>query len=154
MPRPRRAQGRPGTAVIPALWETSHAVVASKTQTGTCVIRAQSQADSEPAMNDDLSFESSTAGQILYTGSCRIQALKTRQNGALVGEQDQRIAKYLVVIDREAGNIPDKSLIEVATSTDPTLASPLRLIVESAGRGTLRFERDLICIDDLTRGSA
>jgi hypothetical protein len=154
MPRPTRSQGRPGTPVIPKDWETSHAIVATKTMTGTCRIRPQATSNVEPVMNADLSYDTSTADAAIYTGPCRIQELKTRDTGATVGEQDLRIANYLVTIGRDAGDIPVGALVEVISSTDATLASPRRLVVRTVARGTLRWERDLHCVDDMSRESA
>jgi len=149
MPRPRRAQGRPGTPVIPADWETSHAPVVSKTMTTPCVIR--NAQPGTPAFDVALGHSVRPAGFVLYTGNSRVQVLNAQDAGARIGEQDQQTAAYLVVIDREAANIPLGATIEFPTATDPTLLGNRRLVVRKTARGSLRFERDLYCVDDMTR---
>lgn len=151
MPRPTRSQGRPDTKVIPTIWETSHAPVVSKTMTGTCVITAQRTTDVDPIMNADLTYTVPTPAAALYQGSCRVQALKANDNKAVTGEQDQRIATYLVSIERDAAFIPVGAVVKFTASSDETLDSPRRFVVKGADRGTLRFERDLYCVDDMTR---
>ena len=149
MPRPTRAQGRPGTQVISADWETSHAPVVRKTCTATCKVWAA--ADNAPSINADLSYDAAS-DTVLYTGSCRIQVLNIGDSTRTLGEEYQAKAGYLVVIDRDANSTIDRGcVVEVTASSDPSLlAAGRRLAVARVDRGSLRFERDLYCVDTVT----
>lgn len=153
MPRARRSYGRPGTQVIPADWGTSHAPVITGTFTGTVIIRGL---PGEPVMGDDFEYTTPEA-PILYgsppnqTPNARIQVLPAQDKNTQLGGQDVRTAGYLVVINHDAPHIPLLSTVEVTTSSDPLLnLAGRRLVVRDYDMGTIRFERDLYCVDDLT----
>lgn len=102
-------------------------------------------------MGEDFSFTEPAAVAPLYVGGCRIQALRAQDRTASLGGQEQRTSGYLVAIDYAAVDIPILATVEVTASSDLTLIEPgRRLIVRDIDRGTVRFERDLYCVDDLT----
>jgi len=148
MPRPRRAHGRPGTAVIPPAWEADHAVVAAKTFTATVKIWPRATA---PDIKDDLSYDDAGSPSPVYVGGARIQVLSGGRDAAnqMIGDQAVSSVAYLVAIDREAAPIRRGYVVEVVTSNDATLQDGRRLAVERVDRGSLRFERDLYCTDQL-----
>lgn len=149
MPRPTRGYGRPGTPVIPADWEQSHAPVARKTFTAAIKIYGPPTAGTA-AVNTDLTYEPPAAATVLYEGPARIQVLNAQQSATEVGQQSQTTAGYLVAIDRETTGIPVGAAVQIVTSNDPDLAGAVRLYVAHGDRGSLRFERDLYCVDDLS----
>lgn len=150
MPRPQRSQGRPGTRVIPKDWETSHAVVAAKSMTATIKFYPPITDGSTPVMNDDFTYQPGPEIQPVYDGAARIQVLNGQETQTLVADQDSVTTGYLVVIDRDADGIPLGAIGVIQTVSDPTLIGTRTLIVRKIARGSLRFERDLWCTDDLT----
>lgn len=154
MPRPRQSQGRPDTRVIPKNWESEHGKVASRTHNATVQIYTASEDNSAGSLNEDLTRTSSTPPELVYTGPARIQVQNAQQKSAEVGDQSQITLDYLVALDRDVAGADDvtvRSVIKVIESPDPSLVGALRLYVAQVERGSVRFERDLICVDDITR---
>jgi hypothetical protein len=77
--------------------------------------------------------------------------LNGQELAQLVGDQEQITAGYLVAIAYDAPDIPLLATVEITESTDPRLGGGRRLVVRRVGSGTERFERDLWCVDDMTR---
>lgn len=153
MPRPVRAQGRPGTRVFPTDFEASHAVVVAKAATATVTIYAPAQVGAS-TMNADFSFTPTAAAEPLHNDvGARIQALNGQETAALVGDQQQITTAYLVVVDWDL-EVPHNAIVQVTTCTDPSLLGDRRLIVRRNTRGSIRWERDLYCVDDQTRTGA
>jgi len=146
MPRPTRHQGRPGTTVIPADWSASHAVVAAKTFTAPVEV-FDPAAGTEPALQADFTYSAGAVAAPIFTGSARIQVMNG-QAADILGEQQVLTALYLVVVDR-AADIPVGSRVLVGDGVDPLLDGR-HLIVRKAAGGSLRWERDLWCVDDMT----
>lgn len=149
MPLPRRSYGRPGTPIIPADWETSHAVPAGKFRTADCTIYGLSTG--EPVYDPALGYSVVPEPPVLYTGTARVQVLSAQESSARMGGQNLQAATYLVAIDYAAGEIPLGALVAFTNITDPTLATGRRLTVAKIDRGSLRWERDLYCIDDMSQ---
>lgn len=154
MPRPRRAQGRPGTTVIPTSWGADHAPVVARAANATVRIHAPASSSAKPVLRADYTVEPAPAAAPLYDGRARIQMLNGQELAQLVGDQEQVTSGYLVVIDRDAADIPLHSTVQVTSSTDPRLGGDRRFIVRRVASGTERFERDLWCVDDMTRQEA
>lgn len=153
MPRPLRSQGRPGTPVIPNDWEDSHATVVRKTFTATVQIFPPFEDQTAPVLAADLTYATSAAVDPIYQGGARIQVLNGQETTNLVGDQAQLTAGYLVVVDRDGTDIPPRAVVRILTSTDPTLNDGRRLTVRKVARGSMRWERDLWCVDDMTKES-
>lgn len=149
MPRPRRAQGRPGTRAIPAAWARDHAPVVEGTFSATVVIFDPATGYA-PKLLADFTYEPGEDEDPIYTGGARIQVVMTGQVGPdLIGEQQVITATYLVVIDRNA-EVPVGSRVLVTAADDPMLTDGRRLIVRRSALGSVRWERDLWCVDDAT----
>jgi hypothetical protein len=151
MPRPRRAQGRPGTPVIPQTWGADHASVVVRASNATVRIHAPASAGGTPVLNPDYTVTQPPAAEPVYDRTARIQMLNGQELAQLVGDQEQITAGYLVAIAYDSPEIPLLSTVEVTGSTDPRLGGDRRLVVRRVGSGTERFERDLWCVDDMTR---
>lgn len=147
--RPRQAQGRPGTPLFVDGWEGAHAVVVGKAATAEIIVWAP--ADGSPSVNPDLSYGTAT-DDALYTGHARVQVLNIGDSSKVFGEEYQTRAGYLVVIDREADSSIDRgAVVEITSCTDPSLeAEGRRLVVARVDRGSLRWERDLYCVDTVS----
>ena len=140
MPRPRHAQGRPDTRVIPADWNTTHAPVVRKSARGTVALR-------EPGTQQAWS---ETEGQMVqvpipayYTGGCRAQALSGEARVSVAVGDARVVADYLIVVDLDT-TVDEGHLATLTGTGDPSLDG-LVLQVLQAARGTERWERDLFC---------
>lgn len=142
----------PGTKVIPDGWSDHHRPTAAGTMTATCNLRIPGGTDKQ--------FDTGTGKTTvtphppyLVGAKCRIQALKIGEKGVdqRVAEQQITTAPYLVAVDwsTAAGVEPRVDhLVDVVTAEDPTLVGHT-LTVRSVVRGSLVWERDLTCTDDL-----
>lgn len=149
MPRPRNALGRPDTPVVPANWEAGHAPVASKTFTAECRVNAGDANTAEPVWDPAVKSPVRPPAPVLYEGGCRVQVMNQRTAIKLLGDQAARHMTYLVSIERGA-EIPSGAVIEMTASSDSLLEPGHQLTVADVMRGTLTFQRDLVCVDDLT----
>jgi len=145
MPRPVGAQGRPGTAVIPAGWENQHRPVAEKTMTGACTVRHPGGTKTFDAATG---LTTTTPLIPYYIGVCRVQALAVGDNRVAVAEQQVSSAGYLITIPADVTEAAVDDQVTITDSNDGSLTGKT-LTVTTVQRGSLRFERDLICLDDL-----
>lgn len=152
MPRPRRAQGRPGTRIFPKDFEASHGVVVRKAATATIVIFPPITG-TDPVMNEDFTFPEADPATAIYGGpdsgpNARIQVLGAQESEALAVDEEVVTVGYLIVIDRET-DIPLNAVVQVTASSDTSLITGRRTVVRKIARGSIRWERDLWCIDIL-----
>ena len=137
---------RPNSRVIPAGWEARHRPVAEATM--TVVIEFRNPADDVLGEFDE---ETGTRPVVkatpYYTGPCRVQQQKQPQVGAT---GDQRISShdYLVTIPADVTAVAVGHVGVVTESSDASLVGRA-LKVTDVMRGSLIWERDLICIDNL-----
>ena len=145
--RPRRAQGRPGTAVIPAGWAVSHRPVVEKTQATAITLR-------HPGTTQEWSQELEQNVEVpldpYFTGTARVQALATQARPIVTVGDREVVAQYLVTIpvDTGAAEPAELDLVAVSDSGDPALDGRT-LLVAQVVRGSLLFERDLFCTLDV-----
>jgi len=122
--------------------------------TATIKIFPPVPAPASPSVNTDLAYAAGTDPSPLYGGAdgapARIQVLNSQQAATEVGSQTQITAGYLVAIDREGAGIPSRSVVQIIDCSDPDLLGTTRLYVSHIDRGSLRFERDIYCVDDLS----
>lgn len=141
MPRPTRAQGRPGTPVIPTQWAAGHRPVVDKTGTAGCKLRKPGTTQQwDPDTDQNLSVPYDP----YYDGTARVQALATQAREVTVAADPETIAQYLIVVPASVSPATD-DLVEIADSGDPLLDGQVLRIVQVA-MGSLRFERDLFCV--------
>lgn len=142
MPRPRHAQGRPATRVIPDDWETTHRPVVEKTLTATAALRHPGTASQwDPATRQNRE----TPQAPYWTGPARVQALRTGSARTVVTVGDREVAPdYLLVVPALVTGVTDGDRVRITGSGDPMLDGH-DLLVAHAATGTERFERDLFC---------
>ena len=133
--------------MIPKNWEANHSPVLDKTHTASCEIRPPASAPVKA--NSDLSYTPTSPAAPIYSGGCRVQILSraTDQSDRLFGDEHQTDVGYLVAIDYAAGDITPGCLVKITGSNDPQLGGDLSLVVTRVEMGSLRFERDLFCVD-------
>lgn len=142
--RPQRAMGRPGTPVIPAGWETSHGTVAAATMTATVNLRKPGGTKTWNTTTRRTEYTGASPYATAQPARIQAQTVRTVRSGQEeVAEETLQIAGYLVAIalDQEpaAGD-----LVDVTASSDPLLTGRT-LRIHDVVRGSLRFERDLLC---------
>lgn len=155
MPRPTRAQGRPGTRVIPIAWSSDHAPVATKTMNGTCELLPPG----EGPLVFDPAEKVSRRGDVTptYTGPCRIQKLNAQDRTQVVAEQTVTSVGYLITLSLDVLDANDRPAADQVTTAHrvhvtgntngPALVGE-HLTITSIAKGTERFEIDLFCIED------
>lgn len=151
VPRPTRSQGRPGTRVIPTHWERDHAPVVEKTLTGVCSIYPAPEAGgAEPVMAPDLSWTVPDVDPLYADVPCRVQHHTGSTNPQDQAGQGVMTSEYLVVVPYALDGITARCVVIFTASNDPDLNTTPALYVRDPLVGTLRFERDLMCVDDLS----
>lgn len=143
MPRPTRSYGRPGTPVIPADWQASHAAVAVGTMTATVSLR---KPGTTSVFNEDTGQTEYTPLPAYTTGQpARIQAYRATaiDRAKDVADETLRVTGYLVTLPW-AVSVDEGDLVDVSSCTDPELAGRSLLVIDLV-RGSLRFERDVFC---------
>lgn len=140
MPRPRRAFGRPGTAVIPTRWAADHRPVAEGTMTAPCTIRVPGTTQ---VWSPELEQNVETPIDPYFTGMCRVQALTNDARDVDAADDAVTVSGYLVTVPAHVAAQVDH--LVVATDTGDTTLDGRALRVRDVVRGTHRFERDLYC---------
>ena len=149
MTRPRQAQGRPGTPVIPARWAAGLAPVAEKTQTARVALR---QPGTVQDWSDELEQNVQVPKDPYFEGPGRVQVLATQARPVVTVGDREIVAQYLITValtdQRGAGFEPSElDLVAVSDSGDPALDGRTLLVAQVA-RGSLLVERDLFCTLD------
>lgn len=153
--RPVQSVGRAGTPVIPAAWSQAPREVMAGTRTATVELR-------HPGA-DRGDFDTTTGTYpasphpAYWTGSARIQVAPVFGGGQRENAGETReVISYLVAIDLSADDSTDELRLDdevkvtgVDDNGDPSLVDRT-LYVQSIARGSLAWERDLSCVDQLT----
>lgn len=140
----------PKTKVIPSGWSAHHRPVANGTMTAK--IRFTRITDGPAPWPPP---ETPTPVPVLWEGICRLQELK-RTNNAVAAEQPVYLRDYLVTVPITgtpkfvAGERGD--LGEVIECEDPQFLGR-KIRVTDIQHGSLMWERDLVCVDDLTQNN-
>lgn len=133
--------------MVPQHFERDHARVMVGSRTALCVIHAP--AAGKPTFRPELGYSTVPGAPKLYEGTARVQAILGEARSRIVGEQDQRTAVYQLAIDDDAVRIPAGSVVTFTQATDAWLAGD-QLFVRDGDLGSIRFERHLACVDDIT----
>jgi hypothetical protein len=133
--------------MMPPAFEVDHARVMDGSRTGEAVIHGPS--NGKPVFRPELNYSVAPDAPVLYEGSIRVQALSAADRSRIVGDQDVTTRSYLAAIDHDAPRIPAGAVITFTTTTDGWLAGD-QLFVRNGDLGTVRFERHLYAIDDVT----
>lgn len=147
--------GLPNHQVIPPGWQDLHRPVAESTMTGICKVHGPDAPPVWPAV------EPSPGHTYASDAPCRVQALVSATEAEAVTQQ-VTTRRYLVTLPLSrvpALAVTDKGPWVTLTGYkpghegDPHLVGR-RLKVVDVQRGTLVWERDLVCVDDLTNGDS
>lgn len=147
--RSRQHTGRPGTQVIPDRWQGTHGRVIAKTWTVCVEIRRPGAV--KGAFNPTTGTYPMTPPAPHFTGMARVQALATRDQAQNAADQAVTELRYLVAVSLEANEVQVDDVVKITgvkDDSDQTLVNR-EVTVSSLARGSLAWERDLTCIDDL-----
>lgn len=136
----------PTTRVIHPDFEQRHQPTAAATMTARCVID-RPDPDAAPVF-DPVTGTTTRARITVHEGPCRVQRRSVAESERTSGDQEVTTADYLVVIEHDADPVLVADRVTITESSDPTLTGHA-LMVAAVMRGSLRWERDLVCADNL-----
>jgi len=140
MPRPRHAQGRRDTRVIPADWNHTHSPVVAKAARGTVTLREPGTVQQwNPTVDEMIAAEHAP----YFNGPCRAVALSGEARVAVAVGDQSVIADYLIVVPLDVDAL-EGHLAVLAGTGDPVFDGRTLQVLQVV-RGTERFERDLFC---------
>lgn len=135
--------------VIPADWSAHHRGLLAGTRTATVTLRRPG--GTPGAFDPNTGTSTSTPFAAYYTGPARIQVLPSNDQVRMAGEQESSTLGYQVTLDHEVIGVQLDDLLTV-TAVDDNGDDELvdrELTVQSIERGSLHWERRLLCTDDL-----
>lgn len=132
-----------GSRVIPAGWEAHHRPVLATTRTATMTFRRTTG----PSVMNPTTGSSTQPTAVMFTGTCRIQEHQVNAHTVVAGAEVVTTHAYQVSLD-VAADLRKNDIGTVDTCEDATLVGR-ELRVDDLQRGSLLFERTVICIDDL-----
>lgn len=140
----------PNTRVIPVDWSAHHRPVVADTWTATVTIRRPG--GTQGAFDEATGTYPVTPYAAHYSGKARIQVQPIFSGERDAAGQVVSVAGYLVVVDLATSDetkVDDVvKITAVDTNGDPSLVNR-ELTVSGVARGSLVWERDLTCLDDL-----
>lgn len=150
----RHHNGSGRRVAIPEDWSAHHRPILTGTHTATVTLRRPGgTAGSFDPITGSRPVTPFTA---YYTGAARVQVLSPTEQESLAGEQEVSTLRYSVTLDHEVTGVQLDDLLritEVDDNGDTTLVGR-DLAVESIERGSLHWERRLLCSDNLeTQGT-
>lgn len=152
MQRHHNGSGR--RVAIPADWSAHHRLVLAGTRTATVALRRPG--GTPGAFDPNTGTYPSTPFPAYYTGAARVQVLPAAEQDQLAGEQQVSTLGYAVTLDHEVLGVQIDDLCTIADVDDngDTELVGRGLTVEAVQRGSLHWERRLLCSDNLeTQGA-
>lgn len=135
--------------VIPRDWSEHHRPVLDTTRDATVTL---ARAGGTQGTFDPVSGTwGNTPATPYYTGTARIQAFSGNEQIVLAGEQTVSTLGYAVSLDHAVGGVELGDVLTVTTIDDNGDAELVgrSLTVAAIVRGSLHWERRLLCTDDL-----
>lgn len=129
-----------GVQIIPDRWEAHHRPVAEAGMTAT--VESWSGSDQDWIWDDAAQAEIRDYGTLLWAGVARVQE-RVGGGDESAGDQQLTLHSYMVSIPHDA---PVGGWVRVIESTDPLLDW---LKVVDVLKGSIRWQRDLMCTDHL-----
>lgn len=133
-----------GSRVIHRDWEAHHRPVLETTWTATVTFRRFSG----PPVFDPETGSTSRPKSVVYSGPCRIQHHETTSAGSTVAGAEKITSHDYQVSGPVEMDLKVDDVGTVDTCNDPTLVGR-ELTVTDIQRGSLLFQRDVICTDNL-----
>jgi hypothetical protein len=135
--------------VIPTDWSAHHRPVLATTRTATVTLRAPG--GTAGVFDPVTGTSSNTPFAAYYTGTARIQVVSVFGHDVLAAEQEVSTLRYAVTLDSVVSGVALGHLVRVTAVDDNGDVDLVGrdLTVEGILRGSLHWERRLICTDDL-----
>lgn len=136
----------PGWKIIPPLWAEEHRPTAEATFTAQIAFYHSGEPEPWP-------LPEGWVGQTpFYTTKCRVQQLN-REGSAVAADQPVNLHDYLVVVSVDSPPIVggERGDYGIILDSSDSLLEGRRLDVRDVQHGSLMWERDLICVDNLTQ---
>lgn len=133
-----------GSRVIPSGWEAHHRPVLETTWTATVTFRRLTGTP----VHDPATGSTSQESTVVYAGPCRIQNNETTSAGSMVAGAQKITSHDYQVSGPVEMNLKVDDVGTVDSANDPTLVGR-ELTVTDVQRGSLLFQRDVICTDNL-----
>lgn len=137
----------PNTRLFHTRFEGHHRAVADRQLTAECVITRPAPAGT-PAFDETTGTSTHLPAATIYSGPCRVKGPArdpATATAVIVGDREQHIGAYTVVIPATAALIQAGDLIEVTANAGDTALVGLRLQVTGAQRGSITWQRDIAC---------
>lgn len=134
----------PGSRVVPPGWEEHHRPVLATTWTATITFRRFSG----PPAFDPVTGSTSRPKTVVYSGPVRLQHHEVGTAGSTVAGAEQITTHRYQVSGPVEMDLEKDDVGTVDTANDPTMVGR-ELLVLDIQRGSLLFERDVICTENL-----
>lgn len=141
MTRDTRALVGVRATVIPDTWEAHHQPTVNRTFTAEGALVK----DRVWVWDPETEKEIRVAGPTIYSGPLRFQHLREPRE-TTAGGQDVTTQVYQVSVPEEVDDVESIAWVQILASSD---ASATWLKVTGIIRGSLRWQRDLICTDNI-----
>lgn len=146
------AHGRPDTPVIPDGWAAAHRPTLDATHHDVTIAWRRAGGTAGGTFDPATLQKNTTAAAGPYTTSdARVQVLSGLAQERLTAEDQVTVTGYQVTVDVDASDyhVGDYGTVTAATANaDPTLLGRI-LHVRTVQRGSLAFERVLLCVEYL-----
>lgn len=135
--------GLPNTRVVHPRWQSHHHPVTESAMGAECTITRP--ATGTPTFNEATATTVYPTSADIYEGECRITRAQAQATVTVTADRPLMAAEYLVAIPASANLVHIGDVVTViACDGDPDLVG-LVLVVTNARRGSLTWQRDLIC---------
>jgi hypothetical protein len=146
MPRPRQAQGRPGTPVVPAGWAEAHSQVMDRaTSTASTVAIGPPGGTSEWA--EGLGCTVTQPAAAVYAGPAELMAVSDTARALTVVEDPVKQRVYDVTLPYDTTALIEAEMVITVSVDDPDpMLAGRTLRVHAIERGSRRFSRVLLAV--------
>jgi hypothetical protein len=146
MPRPRQAQGRPGTPVVPARWAESHSQVVDRATAATSAVQIGPPGGTSE-WNEGLGRTITQPTSPIYVGAASLMLVTDTARALTVVEDPVKSRVYDVTLPYAASALVsvDQVITVDPADPDPMLAGRT-LTVHAIERGSRRFSRVLLAV--------
>lgn len=129
--------------IIPDGWEEHISPVVDTAFTADIVITAEPDVEYDEVLMIEVPLDE---GELRWQGKARVQQKNVTEKYVMVSGQRVAIREYLVAVPEAVDNVDIGDVVKVVNSKDGA-QSELRVV--SVLKGSLRWERDLMCLDSM-----
>lgn len=146
MPRPRQAQGRPGTPVVPAGWGQSHSAVVGRAVDSASTVQIGAPGGTS-AWNEGLGRTVTQPKDPVYVGAAELMVVSDTARALTVVEDPVKSRVYDVTLPYDASALVAAEMVVTVDVGDPDpMLAGRTLRVHAIERGSRRFSRVLLAV--------